>query len=201
MKKILAIVTTLCIVILAGCSGGGASGSEPALSGPEKVIQDLGIGETVSADDDKMGMHITDVSLDKDGDIYIQWDFDNENMKSNLTVAWTKMTLVDPDDINRTYQVFTRTEDDKITMHFKEGDSLNWLNYLHIIRADFETESGMYLLYFDGAGEEASEEFRAVPQVFLIVEDEDGPHAYETTPRYAPEALIEAVRAQTGTEE
>ena len=76
---------------------------------------------------------------------------------------------------------------------------LNRLNYLHIIRADFETESGMYLLYFDGAGEEAPEEFRTVPQVFLIVEEEGGPHAYETTPRYAPEALIEAVRAQTGT--
>ena len=200
MKRILAVITALCIVVLTGCAGGSvsgsAAGSTAAGSGLEKVIKDLEIGEAVSADDDKMGMHITNVSLDKDGDIYIEWDFDNDAMTSNLTVAWTRMTLVDPDDINHTYQVFTRGEDNKISMSFKEGDSINRLNYLHIIRENFETESGMYLLYFDGAGEDAPEELRTVPEVFLIIEDESGPHAYETTPRYAPEALIEAVRTQ-----
>ncbi len=196
MKRILAMITAFCIAVLSGCAGGGAPGA--ALSGPEKVIQDLGIGGTVSADDDKMGMHLTSVSLDEDGDIYIQWDFDNEKMASNLTYAWSRITLVDPDDIHHTYQAFTRGEDNTISMSFKAGDVINHMNYLHIIRTDFETGSGMYLLYFDGSGDDAPEELTTVPEVFLIIEDEDGPRAYETTPRYASEFLIDAVRSQDG---
>lgn len=174
----------------------GRKGSADAM---KAVIDKLGIGGPVEDKDNAMGMHLTTVKLDDDGDIYVQWDFDNEAMRSNLMIAWSKVTLVDPDDIHNTYQVFTRTEEDKISIPLKAGDMINVLDFVHIIRNDFETESDVYILYFDGSEGWAPDEVYTAPQVFIIGEGENGPEAYETTPRYAPEDMITAVRENTAT--
>lgn len=156
------------------------------------LMAEVGIGDPVSDSDNLMGISLKEVRLDSDGDVYIQWAFANEIMRSNLTYAFAQMRFFDPADLSAPYAAFTINEDNTLGLTFKEGDMINVLDFVHLNHEEFSPESGVILMYFNGSGEGAPEELHTAPLVFVIYMDDDGPHAVETAPRYAPEAMIAA---------
>lgn len=156
------------------------------------LITECGIGEAVADSDNLMGISLKDVRFDADGDVYIQWQFANEIMRSNLTYAYTQIRFFDPGDIATPYSAFKINADNTLKLTFKAGDSINILDFVHLNREEFSPESGVIIMYFNGSGEGAPEELFTSPLVFTIFVGDDGPRAVETTPRYAPEAMIAA---------
>lgn len=167
-----------------------------ALAATEKearaLIAECGIGDTVAQKDNLMGISLKDVRYDKDGDVYIQWNFANEIMRNNLTYAFTQMRFFDPANLAVPYSAFKVSEDKKLSLTFKEGDFINILNFVHLNQEEFSPASGVLFMYFNGSGEGAPKELYTSPLVFTIYVDNDGPHAVETTPRYAPKKMITA---------
>lgn len=156
------------------------------------LMAECGIGDPVAQKDNLMGISLKNVCHDKDGDVYIQWNFDNQKMHSNLTYAFTQMRFFDPANLAAPYSAFKIGEDRKLILTFKVGDSLNILDFVHLNHKEFSPASGVIFMYFNGSGDGAPEELYTSPLVFTIYVDEQGPHAVETTPRYAPEAMIAA---------
>ena len=168
----------------------------PALAATEDearaLMTECGIGDAVADSDNLMGISLKDVHLDADGDVYIQWHFANDLMGSNLTYAFTRMRFIDPADLTALYTAFKINEDKKVRMTFKKGDIINILDYVHLNHEEFSPKSGVIFMYFDGSGEGAPKELFTKPLVFTLYVGNDGPHAVETAPRYAPEAIISA---------
>ena len=102
-----------------------------------------------------------------------------------------KICFFDPADLASLYTVYTPNEDGTVSLSWKAGDFIGVYDFVHVIKNDFNPESGVFFMYFNGSGDGAPEEFYTVPQVFTIYIDEDGPHAVENTPRLAPEAMNE----------
>lgn len=156
------------------------------------LMTECGIGETVADSDNLMGISIKDVHLDVDGDVYIQWQFANEIMKNNLVIAYIQMRFFDPDALTLPYTAFTINADKTLGINFKADDSISFLDYVHLNHEVFNPKSGVIFMYFNGSGESAPKEFFTRPLVFTFYVDSNGPHAVETTPRYAPETMISA---------
>ena len=156
------------------------------------LMEECGIGDAVADSDNLMGMSLKEVRFDKDNDVYVQWQFDNEMMRSNLGYAFTQMRFFDPADLSAPYAAFTINEDNTVNLTFKEGDMINVLDFAHLNHEEFSPESGVIFMYFNGAGEGAPEQLFTRPLAFTLYVDDDGPHAVEMTPRYAPEAMIAA---------
>jgi len=156
------------------------------------LMTECGIGDAVADSDNLMGIGLKDVCFDVDGDVYIQWQFANEIMRSNLTYAYTQMRFFGPADLATPYSAFKINADNTLNLTFKSGDSISFLDFVHLNREEFSPESGVIFMYFNGSGEGAPEELFTSPLVFTIYVGDDGPRAVETTPRYAPEAMIAA---------
>ena len=156
------------------------------------LMAECGVGDPVSDSDNLMGMHLKEVRYDSDGDVFIQWQFENEMMRSNLTYAFIQMRFFDPADLSAPYSAFKINEDNTLGLTFKEGDMINILDFVHLNHEEFSPESGVIFMYFNGAGEGAPEQLFTRPLAFTLYVDDDGPHAVEMTPRYAPEAMIAA---------
>ena len=182
--RIFALMLALCLVAL------------PALAATEAdaraLMEECGIGEPVSDADNLMGMRLEEVRYDNDGDVYVHWQFDNEMMRSNLTYAFVQMRYFDPADLSAPYSPFRINDDNTLNLTFKEGDMINVLDFAHLNHEEFSPESGVIFMYFNGSGEGAPEQLYTVPLAYVLYIDADGPHALETVPRYAPEALINA---------
>ena len=168
----------------------------PALAATEAdaraLMEQCGIGEPVPENDNLMGMSLKEVRYDNDGDVYVQWHFENEMMRSNLAYAFVQMRYFDPADLSAPYSPFKINDDNTLNLTFKEGDMINVLDFAHLNHEEFSPESGVIFMYFNGSGEGAPEQVYTVPLVYVLYIDGDGPHALETTPRYAPEAMISA---------
>ena len=156
------------------------------------LMTECGIGDVVADNDNLMGVSLKDVHLDADGDIFIQWQFANEIMRSNLTYAYTQMRFFDPAALAAPYSAFKINEDNTLDLSFKAGDSISSLDYVHLNHNEFSPTSGVIFMYFNGSGEGAPKELFTSPLVFTLYVSNDGPLAVETTPRYAPEAMIAA---------
>jgi len=156
------------------------------------LMTECGIGDTVADSDNLMGISLSDVRFDDDGDVYIEWQFSNTIMNKNMTYAYIQMRFFDPSDLATPYHAFKINADKTLSLNFKAGDSISYLNYVHLNHEEFSPASGVIFMYFNGSGESAPEELFTSPLVFTIYVGDDGPHAVETTPRYAPETLIAA---------
>ena len=187
--KLLKIGTLLLVICLclAPVSAQAATEDEACA-----LMTECGIGDAVADSDNLMGISLKDVRYDADGDVYIQWQFANEIMRSNLTYAYTQMRFFDPAALAAPYSAFKINEDNTLDLSFKAGDSISSLDYVHLNHNEFSPPSGVIFMYFNGSGEGAPEELFTSPLVFTIFVGDDGPHAVETTPRYAPEAMIAA---------
>ena len=64
------------------------------------LMEECGIGDAVADSDNLMGMSLKEVRFDKDNDVYVQWQFDNDMMRSNLGYAFTQMRFFDPADLS-----------------------------------------------------------------------------------------------------
>lgn len=184
--KFTTLLLTLCLCLA----------SVSALAATEEdaraLMTECGIGVPVAEGDNLMGISLKDVRYDNDGDVYIQWAFTNEIMRKNLTYAFIQMRFFDPADLAAPYSAFKISENNKLNLTFKEGDSINILDFAHLSKDEFNPESGVIFMYFNGSGEGAPEELFTRPLVFAVYVGDDGPHAVETTPRYAPETIISA---------
>ena len=160
------------------------------------LMAEAGIGDPVSDNDNLMGISLKEVRFDADGDVYIQWAFSNEIMRNNLTYAFTQMRFFDPADLTVDHMAFTINEDNTLGLTFKDGDMMNYLDFVHLAKDELNPESGVIFMYFNGSGEGAPAEFNTAPLTFTVYIDEDGPHAVEDTPRYAPQAMIDAFNAE-----
>ncbi len=156
------------------------------------LISKAGIGDIVTDSDNLMGIHLEEVRFDDDGDVYIQWAFTNDIMRSNKPYAFTQIRFFDPDDLSVHYAAFKLNDDNTFSMNFKAGDEIGSYDFVHLNHEEFNPESGVIFMYFNGSGEDAPEEIYTVPLVFTIYTGSDGPHAVEDTPRYAPEEMIKA---------
>lgn len=156
------------------------------------LMAECGIGDPVAQKDNLMDISLQNVHYDKDGDVYIQWNFANKKMRSNLTYAFTQMRFFDPANLAAPYSAFKVSNNNKLNLTFKEGDIINILDFVHLNQKEFSPASGVIFMYFNGSGKDAPKELYTSPLVFTIYVDNDGPHAVETTPRYAPEAMIAA---------
>ena len=167
----------------------------PAMAATEAdaraLMEACGIGEVVSDADNLMGMRLEEVRYDGDGDVYVHWSFENEIMRRNLTYALTQMRYFDPDDLSAPYAPFVINDDNTLSVDLKEGDMINILDFAHLNHEEFSPESGVIFMYFNGSGEGAPEQLYTVPLAYVIYIDDDGPHALDTAPRYAPQALID----------
>ena len=150
------------------------------------------IGDPVADSDNLMGISLKDVHLEDDGDIYVQWQFSNDIMTSNMGYAFTQIRFFDSTDLSTPYAAYTINEDGTAGLTFKEGDSITFLDYAHLKKDEFTPDSGVFFMYFNGSGEGAPAEFYTLPLVFTFYIDDDGVHAVETTPCYAPEEMISA---------
>lgn len=188
IKSLLLALCLLCLMTL------------PALAATEDdaraLMTQCGIGEPVTEQDNKMGITLKDVRFDEDGDVYIQWAFANEIMLNNMTYAYTQIRFFDPAKLTAPYAAFTINNDNTLNLHFKKDDSINLLDYVHLNQKEFNPESGVIFMYFNGSGQNAPEEFLTRPLVFTIYVDNGGCRAVETTPRYAPEEMIAAFAAK-----
>ena len=168
----------------------------PALAATEAdaraLMEACGIGKTVADADNLMGMRLKEVRYDSDGDLYVQWQFDNEMMRSNLTYAFTQMRYFDPADLSAPYSPFKINDDNTLNLTFKNGDMINVLDFAHLNHEEFSPESGVIFMYFNGSGEGAPEQLYTVPLAYVLYVDDDGPHPLDEAPCYAPEALIDA---------
>lgn len=184
--RIFALLLALCLCLAA----------LPALAATEAdartLMEQCGIGEPVPEKDNLMGMSLKEVRYDNDGDVYVQWHFENEMMRSNLAYAFVQMRYFDPADLSAPYSPFKINDDNTLNLTFKEGDMINVLDFAHLNHEEFSPESGVIFMYFNGSGEGAPEQLYTVPLAYVLYVDEDGPHALDTAPRYAPEALINA---------
>ena len=187
--KLLKIGTLLLVICLclAPVSAQAATKDEACT-----LMTECGIGDAVADSDNLMGISLKDVRYDADGDVYIQWQFANEIMRSNLTYAYTQIRFFGPTDLAKPYSAFKINADNTLNLTFKAGDSISFLDFVHLNREEFSPDSGVIFMYFNGSGEGAPEELFTSPLVFTIFVGDDGPHAVETTPRYAPEAMIAA---------
>ena len=165
-----------------------AAGREDALA----MISKAGIGDIVSDSDNLMGMGLKDVHVEDDGDLYVSWAFTNEMMRGNMSYAYTRVRFFDPDDLSTPFTAFTINEDDTFSVTIKTGDQLGSYDYVHVKHEEFDPDSGVIFMYFDGSGEGAPDELYTVPLVFTIYKDSDGAHTVEDLPRYAPEEIISA---------
>lgn len=159
------------------------------------AMAEAGIGDAVTDSDNLMGISLKEVRYDADNDVYIQWAFSNDIMRSNLTYAFIQMRFFDPADLSVAHTAYTINEDNTLGLTFKEGDMMNYLDFVHLNHEELSPESGVIFMYFNGSGEGAPEEFYTAPLTFTVYIDEDGPHAVEDTPRYAPQAMIDAFNA------
>ena len=168
----------------------------PALAATEAdaraMMEACGIGGAVSDADNLMGMCLEEVRYDSDGDVYVHWSFANEMMRSNLAYAFIQMRYFDPDDLSAPYSPFTINPDNTLGLTFKEGDMINVLDFAHLDHEAFSPESGVIFMYFNGSGEGAPEQLYTVPLAYVLYIDDDGPHALDAAPHYAPQALIDA---------
>ena len=187
------IVALLLILILCLASVSALAATE---DDARALMAEAGIGDAVSDSDNLMGISLTDVRYDADNDVYIQWNFSNDIMRSNLTYAYIQMRFFDPADLSVDHTAFTINEDNTLGLTFKEGDMVNILDFVHLSKDELNPESGVIFMYFNGSGEGAPEEFYTAPLTFTVYIDDDGPHAVETTPRYAPQAMIDAFNAE-----
>ena len=187
--KLLKIGTLLLVICLclAPVSAQAATEDEACA-----LMTECGIGDAVADSDNLMGISLKDVRFDVDGDVYIQWQFANEIMRSNLTYAYTQIRFFGSADLATPYSAYKINADNTLNLIFKAGDSISFLDFVHLNREEFSPDSGVFFMYFNGSGEGAPEELFTSPLVFTIFVGDDGPHAVETTPRYAPEAMIAA---------
>lgn len=183
------LVLVLCLCLVPICALAATEDDARAL------MTECGVGDPVAESDNLMGMSLREVRFDADGDVYIQWAFANETMRNNLTYAFTQMRFFDPADLAAPYSAFKINEDNTLGLTFKEGDMINILDFVHLNHEEFSPESGVIFMYFNGSGEGAPEQLYTSPLVFALYVDDDGPHAVETAPHYAPEAMIAAFNA------
>lgn len=193
MKQYRPFILAVCVCLLA-LNIGLRTVSALAATGEDAraLMAECGIGDPVAQKDNLMDISLKDVRYDKDGDVYIQWGFANQKMRSNLTYAFTQMRFFDPANLAAPYSAFKVSADNKLNLTFKEGDILNMLDFVHLDQKEFSPASGVIFMYFNGSGKDAPKELYTSPLVFTIYVDQDGPHAVETTPRYAPETMIAA---------
>lgn len=160
------------------------------------LMAEAGIGEAVADSDNLMGMSLKEVRYDNDGDVYVQWAFANDMMRSNLGYAYSRVRFFDPADLATPRAAYTTNDDGTVNLTFKEGDMINVLDFVHLSKETIDPESGVIFMYFDGSGEGAPEEIFTLPLAFILYMDDDGVHALEDTPRYASQAMIDAFNAQ-----
>ena len=190
LTKIIVLLLALCLC-LAPVSALAATEEDA-----RALMAEAGIGDAVSDSDNLMGISLKDVRYDVDNDVYIQWAFSNEIMRSNLTYAFIQMRFFDPADLSVDHTAFTINEDNTLGLTFKEGDMVNILDFVHLSKAELNPESDVIFMYFNGSGDGAPEEFYTAPLTFTVYIDDEGPHAVEDTPRYAPQAMIDAFNAE-----
>lgn len=181
-----ALLLSLCLCLIAWSAMAATEGDARALMETHEIVK------AVSDADNLMGMRLEEVSYDSDGDVYVHWSFANEIMRNNLTYAFAQMRYFDPDDLSTPYAPFTINEDNTLGLTFKPGDAVNILDFAHLNHEEFSPESGVIFMYFNGSGEGAPEQLYTVPLVYVIYLDDDGPHAVDTAPYYAPQAMISA---------
>lgn len=190
LSKLVALVLVFCLCVVPAYALAATEEDARAL------MTECEIGEPVAEKDNLMGISLKNVTYDKDGDVYVQWAFSNENMQNNLLLAFTKMRYFDPADLTAPFAPFTIKDGKTVSMTFKEGDAINIVDFAHLDHEQFNPESGVIFFYFNGSGEGAPEQLYTCPLVFTIFIDEEGPHAVETEPRYAPETMITAFNQQ-----
>lgn len=156
------------------------------------LMAECGIGDPVAQKDNLMDISLQNVHYDKDGDVYIQWNFANKKMRSNLTYAFTQMRFFDPANLAAPYAAFKVNADNTLKLTIKKGDVINILDFVHLNHEEFSPASGVIFMYFNGSGDGAPEELFTKPLTFTIYVDGQNPRAVETTPRYAPEAMVAA---------
>jgi hypothetical protein len=135
----------------------------------------------VETADDSIGLGIK--NIEKNGDEFtVHLSYKNDiinNSPENITYADTLITFYDPQDYTHTYQAFDKDEEGKIVFHFKAGDSLSRMDYVHV---NFPTPSKVVYMYFAGAPDVPN--LYTVPMFYTLILDDD-PRVFEPQPRAA----------------
>lgn len=182
MKRKIRMLGALLLALVFTAGLGQAASTSPK-DRAASLLDALDDAPLVGEEDNRMGLSVRKIEKAPEGEDYlVWWSASNDmvlNNGGNAALVLSKMTFIDPEDYENTYQAFT-LEDGQLSRAFEEGDEIS--NFF--MRMKLVPQSGVVYLAFDGATVEegAPEQLHTIPLFFTLVLGES-PEVYEAQPR------------------